>query len=114
MTTTMLKSSLTSVGQMAVLVGVSWSELHTWVNPSLHGSSLAVFVSTNNKYRELQLSICLVNLSTILIVKESNVRRYLVALGTAQSQGIDSINEVLFHYSGLQTGALRLGDLHVL
>ena len=46
-------------------------------------------------------------------MKVSNVCRYLIALLTAQSQGIDPVDEVLLHLSCLQTTALSLSGLKI-
>ena len=46
-------------------------------------------------------------------MKVSNVCRYLIALLTAQSQGIDPVDEVLLHLSCLQTTALSLTGLKI-
>ena len=52
---------------------------------------------------------------TVLVVEVGDVRRDLVALVTDQSQGIDSIHEVILHLSLRETAALslRLSDLEM-
>ena len=45
---------------------------------------------------------------TVLVVEVGDVRRDLVALVTDQSQGIDSIHEVVLHLSLRETAALSL------
>ena len=48
---------------------------------------------------------------TLLVVEVGDVRRDLVALVTDQSQGIDSIHEVVLHLSLRETAALSLISL---
>ena len=45
---------------------------------------------------------------TILVAKEHDVCRYLVALVTIQSQGIDAMAQVLLHLSCWQTAAFAI------
>ena len=45
---------------------------------------------------------------TILVAKEHDVCRYLVALVTVQSQGIDAMAQVLLHLSCWETAAFAI------
>ena len=89
------------------------SELHTRVKPSWQGTVTVPFVSD---YDNQNCNYFLIFATVLVLVKVEHIIRDLIALLAVQSQGIDSIAQVLLNLSSGKAGtlSLRIGDLEIL
>ena len=97
-------TSLSLLGQIAVLVAVVSLELQTSTKPRLHGAVLSE-VSGYYYWRKLKYFVFVF---TVHVMKVGNLRRDLETLLTLKSQGIDPVDEIFLHLCFWQTAAPSL------
>ena len=97
-------TSLSPLGQIAVLVAVVSLELQTSTKPRLHGAVLSE-VSGYYYWRKLKYFVFVF---TVHVMKVGNLCRDLKTLLTLKSEGIDPVDEIVLHLCFWQTAAPSL------